>query len=123
MEDQDGVGLRGVQLAVRLVGQRDRAQLLAAFQRQLVGRIGEGEVLRLDDADAAWSTARLSATQAGLDSPGIYAGRFLQRLVDVGLDVLDVLQADGYADVVRRDAGRLLLLRRSTARASSRPDG
>ena len=51
------------------------------------------------------------------------SSRRLQRLVEVGEDVVDVLDADRQAHVAVRDAGRELLFRRRAASGWSWPDG
>ena len=49
VQDEDRVGLLGVEAPVGFIGQRHRPQRFAAFEQQLVGGFGEGEILRLDD--------------------------------------------------------------------------
>ena len=48
---QDGVALLAVELPVRLVGERDGPELSPDVHGHLVGRLGEGEPLRLDETD------------------------------------------------------------------------
>ncbi len=72
--------------------------------------------LRLDVADRAAGTG---GGCHGRTSGGDERPRLRERLVEVGEDVVDVLDADRQADGVLRDAGRLRAPRRSAASAWS----
>ena len=54
VQDEDRVGLLAVELPVGFVGERHRPQGLPAFELQRVGPFGEGDLLRLDDAEGAF---------------------------------------------------------------------
>ena len=53
MADENGIRLVRIEPAVGLVGERHGPQGLAALQLQLIGRVRERIVLRLDDSDRA----------------------------------------------------------------------
>ncbi len=59
VQDEDRVGLPGVELPVGFVGERHRPQGLPALEIQDVGPFGEGELPRLDDAERAFDQLKL----------------------------------------------------------------
>ena len=99
VEEQDDVRPVGVHPAVHFVGQGEAGQLAAHAQPQRILRVVELEETRGDLADGTSSSwARVAAS-----------GRRLQRLIQIGQDVVDVLQADAEADQFGRDAAGALL--------------
>jgi len=50
---EDGVALLPVELPVRLVGERDGPELSPDIHGHLVGWLGEGEPLRVDETDGS----------------------------------------------------------------------
>ena len=102
---------RGVERPVRLVddGQaRQRSAELEPDRPRENGRLGVPERPRRPRAVAARAWSAPSSSYAPLRLP---LGS-LERLVEVRLDVLDVLDADRQPDVLRRHAGLRLLFRR-----------
>ncbi len=92
------MSLPAVQAAVGLVGDGHRTEPGAALKHQLAGRFGKGMELFFNDADrlrlAGGGLHRPAPNQKRKRKPATALCRPGQGLVDIGDDVVDMLDAD-----------------------------
>ena len=103
--DEDGVVAGAVELSVGFVDDGNFRQVAA----ELEAEFSEGRLARV--AERPRAAGAVAALKGGARR-GLHGRLFLrgmEGLVKVGLDVGEVLEADGEAEVVGGDAGRLLL--------------